>query len=133
MNGRVYKTAMSLTIFEVSECKFGGVLEFFGRGRGQTNDDRENKTEDTMSQRVLRNHGDCMSYQTLRRIQTLCSLAITFVPRLQTSAWVNRTAENMPLKFKTTLMVRITANHSHQFWSLLNLFCRGRERHVSAY
>ena len=43
------------------------------------------------------NREEDATYQTLRRIQILCSLAITFVPRLQTSPWVNRIATNTPL------------------------------------
>jgi hypothetical protein len=35
-----------LTILEISECIFGGVLEFFGRGCRQTDDDGEHKTEE---------------------------------------------------------------------------------------
>jgi hypothetical protein len=76
-----------LTILEIPKRELGRVLEFFGSSRGQTNDDRNYKAENvTMSERVTeRTNSECGMYQTLRRIQTLCSLAMTFVPKLHTS------------------------------------------------
>ena len=76
-----------LTILEIPKRELGRVLEFFGSSCGQTNDDRKYKAENaTMSERVTGiTNGECMMYQTLRRIQTLCNLAMTFVPKLHTS------------------------------------------------
>lgn len=70
------------------------------------------------------------AYITLRTIQTTCNLAITFVPKLHTTAWVRSTATNTPL-FGSN--IPLDRKMKRYWWiNLLCLRCCGSERKARA-